>query len=251
MTPRDWNASTYHQVSTPHQHWGRQVLDRLELRGDETVLDAGCGTGRITQQLLDRWPGIRAIAVDGSPAMARRARETLDPARATVLCQDLLELTLDEPAGAAISTATFHRIADHDALFARIHDALIPGAPFVAQCGGAGNIADVMAVLDRVGRQAPFAAAMAGWAGPWHYATPEDTTRRLDRAGFDVARCWLNPDPVTPDHPRDFLEAVVLGSHLERLEPGLRDAYVDAVWEGLGAEARMDYVRLNWIARRR
>lgn len=251
MSPRDWNASTYHEVSTPHQSWGRQVLDRLELRGDETVLDAGCGTGRITQQLLDRWPGVRAVAVDGSPAMAQRARENLDPSRVTVLCQDLLALALDGPAGAAISTATFHWIADHDTLFARIHAALVPGAPFVAQCGGAGNIVDVMDALDRVGRRAPFAPAMSGWAGPWHYASPQDTARRLERAGFDVADCWLNPDLVVPDHPRDFLETIVLGAHLDRLDPQLRDAYVDAVWDELGGELRLDFVRLNWIARRR
>src|SRR3954470_12673520 len=136
MTPRDWNASSYHELSTPHQGWGRQVLDRLDLRGDETVLDAGCGTGRITQQLLDRWPGVRAVAVDGSPAMVQRARENLDPARVTVFRQDLVALELDEPVGAAISTATFHWIADHETLFDRIHAALVPGAPFVAQCGG-------------------------------------------------------------------------------------------------------------------
>jgi len=251
MSPRDWNAATYHRVSTPHQDWGRQVLDRLELRGDETVLDAGCGTGRITQQLLDRWPGVRAVAVDGSPAMAQRAREVLDPARVTVLCQDLVALALDAPVGAAISTATFHWIADHDTLFARIHDALVPGAPFVAQCGGGDNVANVMAALDRVGAREPFAAALGGWAGPWHFASAEDTARRLERAGFDVRDCWLNADPVVPDHPRDFLETIVLGAHLDRLDPELRGPFVDAVSAELGERPRLDFVRLNWIARRR
>jgi trans-aconitate 2-methyltransferase len=251
MTPRDWNASSYHRLSTPHQSWGRQVLDRLDLRGDETVLDAGCGTGRITQQLHDRGPGIRAIAVDGSPAMVEQARETLDPERVTVLCQDLVELSLDEPAGAAISTATFHWIADHDTLFARMHDALVPGAPFVAQCGGAGNVARLEAILAEVGAREPFAPALGGWPGPWNYQTPEATAERLDRAGFDVADCWLNPDPVVPEDPRGFLDSVVLGAHLDRLDPELRPGFVDAVLAELGEPPELDYVRLNWIARRR
>jgi trans-aconitate 2-methyltransferase len=183
--------------------------------------------------------------------MAQRARENLDPQRVTVLCQDLVDLRLPEPAGAAISTATFHWIADHDTLFARLHDALVPGAAAVAQYGGAGNVARLEEILGEVGAREPFAPALGGWPGPWNYQAPDVTAERLDRAGFDVQDCWLNPDPVVPEHPRDFLENVVLGAHLDRLDAELRPAYVDAVLAELGEPAELDYVRLNWIARRR
>lgn len=249
--PRDWNAASYHKVSTPHQDWGLAVLERVELRGDETVLDAGCGTGRITQMLLDRLPRGRVVAVDGSQAMVDRAREQLDD-RATVLRADLVQLTLDEPVDAAISTAAFHWIADHDALFARLHEALKPGGQFVFQCGGAGNIDAVVDVLEIVGAEEAFAPHVAGWPGPWNHATPEETEERLKCAGFDVERCWLQEWPVTLDQPREFLETVVLGAHLDRLPDQLREPYVDRVLEELpGDPLELHYVRLNADARRR
>jgi trans-aconitate 2-methyltransferase len=247
--PRDWNAASYHRVSSPHQDWGSEVVGRLELRGDETVLDLGCGTGRVTALLLERLPRGRAIAVDAAPAMVERAREELSE-RATVVLSDLLELELDEPVDAAISTATFHWIADHDALFARVAATLEPGGQFVAQCGGAGNVASVVEVLDRVGAQDPFAPFFAGWPGPWNFAGPDETAARLRRAGFEVHDCWLQDSPVVPDHPREFLETVILGSHLERLPEHLRGAYVDRVAGELAEPPTLDYVRLNLVARR-
>src|SRR5918997_2223212 len=135
--PRDWDAATYERLSAPIEAMGRDVLSRLELAGDETVLDAGCGTGRVTAALVERLPRGRVIAVDGSPAMVREARKRL-PESVEVREADLLELELPEPVDAIVSTATFHWILDHDRLFARLREALVPGGRLVAQCGGAG-----------------------------------------------------------------------------------------------------------------
>ncbi|ADB51850.1 class I SAM-dependent methyltransferase [Conexibacter woesei] len=254
MTPRDWNAASYHQVSTPHQDWGRAVLDRLELRGEETVLDLGCGTGRITRALLERLPAGRVVAVDGSAAMVERARAELAGAgtRATVIQSDLVALDLaahpdvPRPADAAISTATFHWIADHDALFRRVHTALRPGGQFVAQCGGEGNVASVVAAVARLSEREPFAPYLGGWAGPWNYASAEATRARLEAAGFAVGDCWLQPWPVEVEDRHEFYATVVLGSHLERLPADLHDDFVAQV----AADSELDYVRLNLVARR-
>src|SRR3954447_11002450 len=107
---REGAAGRYHGLATPHQQWGAQILDRLDLRGDETVLDLGCGTGRVTEQLLERLgPGAAVVGIDGSAAMVAEATRLLgsDP-RATFRRQDLLALSVDEPADAAVSSATFH-----------------------------------------------------------------------------------------------------------------------------------------------
>ncbi|MBA3328711.1 MAG: methyltransferase domain-containing protein, partial [Solirubrobacterales bacterium] len=118
-----------------------EVLHRLDLRGDETVLDAGCGSGRVTRMLLDRLPRGRVIAVDASPDMVGRAREELGPG-ADVRRADLATLRLQtaESVDAVFSNAVFHWVDDHDALFASLAGALRPGGRLVAQCGGEGNV---------------------------------------------------------------------------------------------------------------
>jgi trans-aconitate 2-methyltransferase len=243
---RDWDAATYDRVSAPQVEWAERVLERLPLRGDETVLDAGCGSGRVTQMLLDRLPRGRVIAVDSAPSMVEHARAALDPERATVLRADLTALTLERPVDAAFSNAVFHWIADHDALFARLHSALRPGGRLVAQCGGRGNVERFHQAAKAVAAEPPYAEHLAGWEGPWHFAGPEETAERLARAGFAGVETWLEPYPVTPPDPSGYLRTVCLGYHLEQLPEELRTSYVEAVCARCGTE--LDYVRLNIAA---
>ena len=245
---RSWDAAAYHRVAAPQLEWAGKVLERLPLEGDETVLDAGCGSGNVTQLLLDRLPHGRVVAVDSSESMVEHAREALDPERATVFRADLTELRLDEPADAAFSNAVFHWIADHDALFERLHGALRPGGLLVAQCGGRGNIARFHAAAREVGAAEPYADHLVGWTGPWNFAGAEETAERLERAGFADVDTWLEPYPVTPDDPPAFVRAVCLRPHLERLPAELHDRFVEAVCSVSGSE--LDYVRLNIDARK-
>lgn len=259
--PRDWEAGVYDQVSVPHRAWGADVLARLELTGDETVLDAGCGTGRVTAELLKLVPRGRVIGVDGSASMIAQAQRLLPP-EIELQVQDLNDLALADPVDAVISTATFHWIADHDRLFGRIAGVLRPGGQLQVQCGGAGNIASVDAAVDRLRQRAPWDVALTGWAGPWNFATPEETSARLTAAGFVDVRCWLEPRPVTLDDPHSFLRTVVLGSHLERLPEEAHDQFVEDVRQELltggpdhlpmldDGRIVLDFVRLNISARR-
>src|ERR1700742_3319538 len=80
---RDWDATTYDRISAPQQRWAAEQLDRLALTGDELVLDAGCGSGKITLELVTRVPRGRVYAVDAAPSMAEHARRALGD-RATV-----------------------------------------------------------------------------------------------------------------------------------------------------------------------
>jgi len=246
--PRDWNADSYERVSAPLEAMGREVLDRLDLRGDERVLDAGCGTGRVTAALLERLPRGEVVAVDGSPAMIEQARARLE-GRADVRVADLVELELERPVDAILSTATFHWIADHDRLFAHLLDALVPGGRLAAQCGGAGNVAALEAAARLVGAREPYAAALAGWPGPWTFASPAGTAERLRRLGWVDVWTWAHDVRVVPDEPREYLGTVALGSHTDRLAPELREPFIDAVLAELD-EPVVDYVRLNILARR-
>jgi trans-aconitate 2-methyltransferase len=245
--PRDWNATSYERMSAPLEAMGREVLDRLDLNGDERVLDAGCGTGRVTAALLERLPRGEVVAVDASPAMVEAARERLGDS-VELRVADLLELELERPVDAILSTATIHWVADHERLFARLRESLRPGGRLVAQCGGAGNIAALKAAAEEVGERDPFARVLAGWSGPWNFAGAQETAERLRRLGWTDVWTWYQHVRVEPDDPHEYLGTVALGEHLERLEPDLRGAFVDAVIAELD-EAVVEYVRLNILAR--
>jgi trans-aconitate 2-methyltransferase len=242
--PRDWDAETYDAVSDPQFEWGREVVERLDLNGDELVLDAGCGSGRVTAELAKRLPRGRVIAVDGSEAMIAKAQDRLGDA-VSYLLADLSELKVAEPVDLVFSTATFHWILDHDRLFGRLRAALAPGGRLVAQCGGRGNVAEHAMAIATVMAQPRFAPHFEGMAGMWNFAGPEETERRLLAAGFSSVSCWLEPKPVTPAEPLEFTSTVTLGPHLDKLPAELRRPFAEAVLEQSQAPLTLDYVRLN------
>ena len=244
---REWDARTYDRVADPMTRWGSAVLDRMVLAGSETVLDAGCGSGRVTEQLAERLPDGRVIALDGSPSMVAEARRRLARfgERVQYVVADLGRpfAVPDGPVDAILSTATFHWVPDHDALFRNLAAVLRPGGRLVAQCGGAGNIASIQAILATIGD---------GWLGDVHFETPEATAERLVAAGFIDIETWLQPEPtrLEPGEPfAAYLRTVVLGSHVARLPEAERDAFVATVVERIGAPV-IDYVRLNILATR-
>jgi len=246
MTPRDWDARTYDRVADPMTRWGLDVLERLPLTGGERVMDAGCGTGRVTEQLAERLPDGHVIALDGSPAMVEAARSRLERFgdRIDYVVADLGQpLPIDGQVDAVLSTATFHWVPDHDALFRNLAAVTRVGGRLVAQCGGFGNISRIKNAVASIGD---------GWLGPAHYETPEATERRLAAAGYEDITCWLTEEPTRfePGEPFEaYLRTVALGPQVERLPEAERDAFIHDVAERIG-EPLVDYVRLNITARR-
>lgn len=254
----DWDARKYDRVASPQEAWAREILARLPLAGDESVLDAGCGTGRVTRLLLELLPHGHVVGVDASPSMIETARAALggDP-RMRLECQDLLDLELERPVDAIFSCAVFHHIGDHEHLFARLRGALREGGALVAQCGGEGNISSFRAHADAVAAREPYAEYLADMPGPWNYAGAEATEARLRAAGFDSIRCWLQLRPTVPDDARGFTESVLLNYHLDRLRAlapadraeELARSFVNDVLAIAGDPLELGYVRLNIDAR--
>lgn len=246
---RDWDAGTYDRVSAPQVEWAKALIERLDLSGEEAVLDAGCGSGRVSELLLERLPAGSLIAVDGSAAMLAQASERLGPG-VPLIHADLLDLELDQPVDIVFSNAVFHWIDDHPRLFSRLAAALRPGGRIEAQCGGEGNVADLYAAARAVAARRSYRHFLEG-VQPNHFASAEDTEAVLLRAGFEDVRCRLQPWPVRPPEPREFIRCVCLGAHLEALPAELREPFVDEVMEGLGPQPELAYVRLNISARKR
>jgi trans-aconitate 2-methyltransferase len=215
-----WDAATYEQVNQPHELWAREIIARAAIQHGEVVLDAGCGGGSVTQQLLELTPNV--IAVDGDAAMVEQARATL-PASVPVYHQDLLDLELEERVDVVFSCAVFHWITDHDRLFERLRAALRPGGRLVAQSGGKDNIAHVLAI---VGER----------PGTWLYADAKETEERLRAAGFTKVRAWLEPKPTRVPDMETFMATVILHGQPNARETAARVA---------PQLEEIDYVRLN------
>ena len=235
---REWDAASYDRVASPMTQRGIELVDELDLAGDETALDAGCGTGQVTERLLARLPRGRVIALDGSQAMLDLAAQRLGNERVAFVRADLGHpLPIPEPVDVIVSTSTFHWVADHDALFAHLAAVLRPGGLLASECGGEGNIASVMAILEQLGYE----------TDAWRFKGVADTRARLEAAGFEDVGVELVPRPaqIPPQQLREYLRTVVLGAHVR--DHG--EQVVEAVASRM-AEPVLDYVRLVIRARR-
>jgi trans-aconitate methyltransferase len=256
----EWNARAYHRLSNPMQNWGEAMVERLHLHGDETALDLGCGSGRLTEFLLRRLPRGRVIAVDRSANMLAVAREHLEPefgGRVEYLQASLDELDLNMQADLAFSNAAFHWIRDHPRLFRAVFAALKPGGWLVAQCGGGPNIARIRERAGRLMASEPYTSYFGDWPGPWEFAYPDVMAERLRTAGFVDVETDMFEAPVqlsSLDETRDYFENVILGSHLARIAAvDLRARFLDCLVQQSAADDPpfcQDYWRLNLRARR-
>lgn len=259
-----WDAASYHRVSDPQFEWGLRVLERVRLDGSEHVLDAGCGSGRITAEITARVPAGFVIGVDLSPDMLAAAAATLrrDAAspgahRVALVRASLVALPFRAAFDVVFSTATFHWIRDHPRLFASIHDVLRPGGRLEAQCGGGPNLARLHDRARALGEEEPYRPYLHEWADPWEFADAATTERRLREVGFSRISCWLEARPTPfPDAARyrEFVRTVVLRTFLARLPtPALRDGFLDAMTDAAAGDdppLTLDYWRLNISARR-
>lgn len=256
----EWNAASYHKVSAPQTSWGHKVLARLSVRGDERAIDAGCGSGRLTGALMERLPRGTLVAIDRSWNMLLTARTNLRPVfgpRVAFVQVALPHLPFANFADLVFSTATFHWIKDHPALFAAIFQALRSGGRLHAQCGGGPNLARAHELAERVMHASPFRPYFADWPGPWEFADAGTTADRLRTAGFSDVDTNLEEAPTTlaseADY-REFVTTVIYHPHLERLPTAdLKHAFIDRVTELAAKDDppfTLDYWRLNMQARK-
>ncbi len=264
----EWDAERYHRVSNPQLEWGRRVLRRLAPQPGERILDIGCGTGRLTAELVAALGEGTVVAVDRSEAMLREASaQAADPpgphrlsegsdgdqppVRVCFVRADGAALPFVDAFDAVLSTATFHWILDHNQLFASIYRALAPGGRLVAQCGGGANLGRLLARAGVLASSPALARHFRGWRGPWEFADVPTTLARLDHAGFTAIDVSLEPAAATfGDRAsfREFVSCVCLKDHLTRIPDADRASFLDTLAdqaEGDSPPFTLDYWRLN------
>jgi trans-aconitate methyltransferase len=247
-SPKSWDAEQYTRTASFVAEMGEPVLELLAPTPGERILDLGCGDGRLTERIAAA--GAEVVAVDASPAMVEAARSRGLDAR--VMSADALDF--DAEFDAVFSNAVLHWVlAPHKAI-AGIHRALRPSGRFVAEFGGAGNVAHLCEALSAVlARRGHDFAALS----PWYFPSPEEYSSLLRAAGFAVEAIGLHDKPTRL--PGDIGEWLSLfaSSMLDVLPPGEREVAIgemrsmlqpklcddDGVWTA-------DYVRLRLLARK-
>jgi trans-aconitate 2-methyltransferase len=266
----DWDAERYHRLSDPQQTWGRRVLHRLAPVGGERILDIGCGTGRLSAELLERMGRGHVVGLDRSASMLAEAKArcasrppftplhdaSTHPSLLTFVRADGAALPFTDAFDAVFSTAAFHWIPDHVALFGGVYRALAPGGRFVAQCGGGPNLATLIARAHALMDSARYAAYFDGWRDPWNFADIPTTVLRLEQAGFSAIDVFLEEAPTTIEDRAsyvDFLACVCVQHHVERLPIAEQRPFLDALADLAASDDppfTLDYWRLNLSARK-
>jgi trans-aconitate methyltransferase len=255
ISAKEWNAAAYHRVSGPQTEWGRRVLSRLSVRGDELVVDAGCGSGRLTGALMRMLPRGRIVAIDRSWNMLLTARANLRPEfgdRISFVRVELPSLPFNNTLDLVFSTATFHWVRDHEALFGQILGALKPEGRLFAQCGGGPNLADAHRLAEEVMHRQPFSPYFRDWSGVWEFSDADLAATRMRNAGFVDVTTSLEPAPTTlADEAsyREFVTTVIYNPHLAVLPEGeLRLRFIDDITAKAALQDppfTLDYWRLN------
>lgn len=256
---KEWNATLYHQISAPQVSWGKKVLARVSLRGHERVLDAGCGTGRLTRDLLEALPQGQVVALDVSQNMLEAACAYLEPdfkGRVEFVCCDLLDLPFENEFDGIFSTASFHWVLDHQRLFRNLYRGLRPGGWLVAQCGGKNNLEHFLKRVGQLMVQPKYGSYFAGYELPWEFSDAETAAARLGKAGFAQIETSLEQAPVTfaePSEFQQFVESVILRNHLLRLpDDAMRQGFMTELTQRCARDKAfvLDYWRLNVSARK-
>jgi trans-aconitate 2-methyltransferase len=252
---REWNAAAYHRLSRPQVSWGKKVLAGLRLRGDEVLMDGGCGTGRLTAELLEALPEGRVVGVDISENMLAAAREHLGPqfgSRTQLVAADLQHLPFEQAFDGIFSTAAFHWVPDQKQLFFSLLCALRPGGWLRAQCGGAPNLARLRQRIDQLATTRKFAAYLAGFPSPWVYHSAQEAADLLKEVGFRKTQTNLEPALTVFENAESFSEfvrTVIVRLHLEQIpDRTQRTEFVDELTRQASTDDppfALDYWRLN------
>jgi trans-aconitate 2-methyltransferase len=189
-----WDPEDYQKGSGEQQKWARELIAKLSLRGDERVLDIGCGDGKVTAEIARFLPNGTVLGIDSSEEMVCFAREHLGPGMYPNLSfevEDARRLTFREEFDIVFSNATLHWVIDHRPVLRGIRRSLKPGGRLLAQMGGRGNAAGVVAILAKMAKDKRWTPNFTGFRFPYGFHGPEKYERWLKAAGLRPIRVEL------------------------------------------------------------
>jgi trans-aconitate 2-methyltransferase len=269
-----WDARTYDQVSRLVQYrWGQRVIKWRKWRGDEIVMDAGCGSGLLTKQLAIQVPRGKVYAVDIDSNMIKQAKNNLESFdNVEIIQSSFTDVRLPRKVNVIFSNAALHWVQDHRKAFQNFWEMLKPtedtsnnGSQLLIQCGGYGNLQQTITLLERIAHSDSFKAYFVNWKQPWYFAKPADTDALLQEIGYTDRTTYLHSDRVFFLNRRiyaKFIKTVVMKPYLQHLAVDkeghkLKTLFFDLFLDEIEKSANrlktrwfLDYVRLNIISYR-
>lgn len=182
-----WNAKDYAENSTAQQSWARELMSKLELKGNETIMDIGCGDGKITAELASRVPNGNVTGIDSSLSMIKMAKATFPSNKWTNLYfrkMDAVKLHFDEEFDVVFSNAVLHWVKDQHAVLSGIFRSLKKGGKILLQMGGRGNAADLFDIVKIMGREELWLPYLKDVEIPYTFCAPEEYSQWLLDTGF-------------------------------------------------------------------
>lgn len=197
--PVEFDGKRYERTSAHQKEWGARLIEELRLRGDERILDVGCGDGALTATLAAAVPRGSVVGIDASTGMIRAA-EGHRADNLSFMPLDVLEARFAEEFDVVFSNATLHWIKDHEALLAIVHRALAPRGVVRVNFAGDGNCATLNRIAQELMATEEFRGAFAGFEWPWYMPTVEEYAALVDRSPLRAAEVWgENADRYFPD----------------------------------------------------
>jgi len=262
----DWDALTYDNISDVIESWGLDLIERLNWKGNEIVLDAGCGSGRLTKIISTKLPKGKVFAVDLDSSMIKLANERLGIISNVKFIQsNICDIELQDKIDVIFSNAVLHWISNHRKVFEHFWQILKPNGQLSIQCGGYGNLTKTLYVFNKVRKSLEFCNYFCNrkgesiWNEPWYFAKAEDTEKILKEIGFKNIEVSLE-NKVAKFHDKEdyfiFIKTIVLRPYLEYLSNDkLKNMFAKAVVHEIETnfkelQWKLDYVRLNIHAKK-
>lgn len=236
-----WDAHTYDQVSRLVQYkWGRQLISCRKWRKNEIVMDAGCGSGLLTKELVKKVPKGKVYAIDIDSNMIKQAKINLQSFENVEIIQSgFTEIALPEKVDVIFSNSALHSVKDHKKVFQSFLEKLKPmstknndkdcGSQLLIQCGGYNNLQQIIQLVEQIANSDQFKKYFTDWKQPWYFPTIDDTNKLLREIGYKNIKTYTHSDCVSlPDRQMysKFVKTVVLKSYLDHLSQK-NDEHID------------------------
>ncbi|MEG8948003.1 methyltransferase domain-containing protein [Rosettibacter firmus] len=196
MSKYNWNPEEYHISSSEQFKWAKELIAKLSIKGNEKILDVGCGDGKVTAEISKLLPEGFIVGVDNSLSMIKFAKENFPEEKfpnLIFICADARNLSFEYEFDIIFSNATLHWIKDHLPVLQGFKNILKNSGRILLQMGGKGNAQDLINVLDEIIKEEKWKSYFENFTFPYGFFDINDYEKFLNKAGLLPKRIELLP----------------------------------------------------------